>query len=126
MPIDYSLPSWLQLAQTVSLHSSYKIAMGAVLVQRGTPIAVGFNQERSHPRWVCGLASTVHAEISALMTVAKRDLTGSTVYVYRAHKNGTPALARPCANCQLILQQYGIKRMLYTINDSPYYNSERL
>jgi deoxycytidylate deaminase len=126
--IPTNLPNWLQLAQTAALHSNFNIKVGSVIVQRGTPIAIGFNKIKSHPRWcnVGKFSQTIHAEISALMTVAKRDLSGSTIFVYRAHKNGTPALARPCANCQAILKEYGIKRMVYSINEYPYFGVEKL
>jgi deoxycytidylate deaminase len=100
--------------------------MGAVLVQHGTPIAVGFNRVKSHPKWVSALNATVHAEVSALITAGKCDVRGAVVFVYREHKNGLPAMARPCANCMTILAERGIKRVIYSVNTYPYYVEEKI
>jgi deoxycytidylate deaminase len=123
---NINLRTWLNLAKTTARHSNYKIKMGAVIVQHGTPIAVGFNRVKSHPRWVSNLNATVHAEISALIVAGKCDVTGAIIFVYREHKNGLPALARPCANCMAVLAERGIKRVVYSIDTFPFYIEEKI
>ncbi len=118
--------NYLILARVMSLHSNFKIHMGAVIVRRGTPLAVGWNETRSHPRLCNKLQTTVHAEISALATVPKVDLRGSVIYVYREHRDGTSALARPCANCWLMLKMRGVKWVIYTTDHYPFFQQERI
>jgi deoxycytidylate deaminase len=118
------LHKFLKLARVVSMHSSYRIRMGCVIVEHGKPIAIGFNVEKSSPKTFKKQA-TIHAEIDAI-TTCKCDVRGAIIYVYREHKNGLPAMARPCANCMAILAERGIKRMIYSINTYPYYIEEKL
>ena len=119
------LYKFLSLAKVVSLHSNYKIKMGAVIVKHGKPIAIGFNNEKTSPN-VYGKQKTIHAEISALITISEHNLINSTIFVYREHKNGLPALARPCANCLAILATRGVKRVIYSVDTYPYYVEEKI
>jgi deoxycytidylate deaminase len=94
------------LAQKMSLLSDHrKHHVGAVILRRDRVIGVGFNQRKSHPRsphtW------TIHAELKAILN-AREDLTGCTIYVYREHRNGALACARPCIHCQVLLKEVGI------------------
>ena len=41
--------------------------------------------------------------------------------VYREDGDGNPVLAKPCENCQTIMKEFGIKKVYYSIPDSPYY-----
>ncbi len=120
-----NLPRYLALARQVSLTSTYKIRVGAVIVQHGTPIALGCNVQRTHPKWVRAKQTTIHAEIAALISTQSK-LTGASIFVYREHKNGLPALARPCENCLAVLQHYGIKWIYYSTTEYPYWSCERL
>lgn len=124
---DFSidLPRYLQLARLLSAKSNYKIQVGAVIVKHSKPVAVGWNTVMSHPRWVTEKCATRHAEIAALVST-NTSLKGATVYVYRAHRDGTPALARPCANCQAVLVHAGVRSMVYSIAEEPYYRKELL
>ena len=111
------LPSLFRLARNVSKLSSYKVKMGAVLVNR-RPIAVGNNSMKSHPRWNYLNKQTIHAEANtiacALSTSGERSIKGSTMFIYREKKNGYPAMARPCVNCLKLLKKYDI--LAYYIN----------
>lgn len=124
---DFSidLPRYLQLARLLSAKSNYKIQVGAVIVKHSKPVALGWNIIKSHPRWCHPKQATLHAEIAALVST-NTSLKGATVYVYRAHRDGTPALARPCANCQAVLAHAGVRSMVYSIAEYPYYRKELL
>ena len=39
------------------------------------------------------------------------------LYIYREFKDGTKALAKPCASCQRLIKELGIKKIYYTTND---------
>lgn len=120
------IPIHLRYAKLQAAKSECKIKVGAVLCKKSTPIAMGCNREKSHPIWVRGKSMSIHAEVSALMQVCNTPLRGATVYVYRQHKDGKPALARPCSNCQEILKMHGVKTMVYSVATEPYYMVERI
>ena len=100
------------LAQKMSLHSDHrKHHVGAVILRRDRVVGVGFNQRKSHPRsphtW------TIHAELKAILN-AREDLTGCTIYIYREHRNGALACARPCIYCQALLREVGITAAFFS------------
>jgi hypothetical protein len=45
---------------------------------------------------------------------------GSYVYVARTLKDGTPAMARPCRNCERLMRSRGVARIYYTIGPGEY------
>lgn len=114
------LPNWLSLARTSSNHSDYKIKVGSVLVKHNRVLAIGFNRSKTHPK-SARHAVTIHAEHSALIVANGANLQGATVFVYRATANGKPALAKPCSNCCKLLVKQGVKRMVYTVPEYPYF-----
>jgi deoxycytidylate deaminase len=118
--VEAILPSTFRLARNVSKHSDYRFKIGAVIVKKGKPLAVGFNQNKTHP----SVQYTIHAEVDALLTCEKEHATGSTVYIYREHLDGTPALARPCPNCFIALRRAGVSKVIYTIDYPPFYLTE--
>ena len=62
----------------------------------------------------------VHAETDALIPLIKDnvDLTNASIYIFRAHKNGSNALARPCPGCESLIRACGIKKVYYTTENS--------
>ena len=118
--------NYLNLARVMSLHSNFKIPMGAVIVRHGHPCAVGYNYVTSHPKWCHGPNATIHAEVDALITASKVNLQGSTIYVARFYKDDSAAMSRPCAHCWLMLKTRGVKWMVYTIANFPYWIKERI
>ena len=61
----------------------------------------------------------MHAEIMALMPLMrdKVNLSNASLYIYREHKNGTLAMARPCSSCEKIIKELGIRKVFYTIEN---------
>lgn len=117
--------NYLDLARVVSLHSNFRIRIGAVIVRRGTPIAVGWNNAKSSPKCY-GLCATIHAETSALASILKVDVRGSTIYVARFYKDGSAALAKPCSHCWTMLKVRGIRWVVFTTSIPPFYCKERI
>lgn len=122
------IPPLFRLARAISKESTYKIQMGAVLVRKGKPIAVGKNKICTHPKYANPskhVKLSIHAEIACLIN-SNTELKGDTIYVYRENRAGIPALSRPCPECQEALIKYGVKRILYSIPHPPYYAEEYL
>ena len=102
-------------AQKNMNHGSYKFA--ALIVQKGRVISIGLNyQFKTHPMiQLVHKHKTVHAELNAIVRTVNKDLLkGSTIVVYREDRFGNAAMSRPCVTCQYFLNQYGIKKMVYT------------
>jgi deoxycytidylate deaminase len=67
------------------------------------------------------MIKTIHAEASAILSCRhKNDLAGSTIVVYRSTKDGCLALAKPCEACTKLMKIYGIKRVIYTKDNTWY------
>ena len=116
------LPGLFRLAKNVSKHSTHKIKMGAVLVKHGRPLSVGFNKVKSHPIHTF----SIHAEIDCMASFDREELRSSSMFIYRESKCGTPAIARPCKRCLEYLRSFGVKRIFFTTNEYPYWNTERI
>jgi pyrimidine deaminase RibD-like protein len=61
----------------------------------------------------------VHAEVHALRQM-KYQADGCVMFIARCLKGGGIGLAKPCANCQTVINDSGIKRVVFTIDNSTY------
>lgn len=98
--------------------------MGAVLHKGNKALAFGINSfDKTHPIQ-CHLPHKefLHAEIAALL---KRryydDIHSCEMTVYRETGDGCPAMAKPCAQCQAILAEFGIKKVYYSTAEAPFF-----
>ena len=103
--------------------------IGAVLHKGNKALAFGINSYvKTHPiQKHIPMKTYLHAEIAAL--VKRRhydDISSCEVTIYRETIDGVPALAKPCAQCQIILAAFGIKKVHYSIPESPFYASMKL
>ncbi len=102
--------------------SHYKTKIGSVIVIGNYVVAKGCNQEKSHPRQhhydrkmkYHGTRSKLHAEIDALITSGRVDLTGAEIYIYREDSTGNIANCRPCVSCTQALKDAGVRHIYYT------------
>lgn len=101
-----------------SLHDFQLAAMVAI---GSKPISIGVNQYKSHPKQGClfNPLRLIHAELAAIVGCSLTMLEGSTLYVARRHFDGTPAMAKPCSKCQVLITSVGIKKVYYTIGGTP-------
>lgn len=107
---------FFELAKKLSQKSDYHHKIGAVIVRKNKVIGLGFNKpKKTHPQSPNAFKTT-HAEFDALWSCSKQDLKGAIIYVYREHKNGCVASAKPCKDCDTLLKYSGIKRVYYTEN----------
>lgn len=84
--------------------------------KRGRILSIGKNSyTRTHPLMQKAMIATkvknysyLHAEVAALVKL--KDWTkANSIEVFRYTKNGMPAIAKPCACCQWVIKQAGIK-----------------
>lgn len=121
-----------QKAKEVSKTSTHwKTRIGAVIVNGNYIVSDGRNREKSHPiqyRYDRQMdyhtdGGKLHAEIDALISSGRVDLTGADIYVYREDKNGHIANCRPCVSCSQALKDAGVRHVYYTTREG--YKYER-
>ena len=115
-------------AKAVSELSDHRVHVGAVVTMGSRIISSGCNsQRRCHALQVkldkemfgCESHGPLHAEVDALLPLIRKcvDLSNAALYVYRQHKDGTLACARPCARCEKLIRSTGLKRIFYTVEN---------
>lgn len=137
MNLTKSQRAYFNAAKAMSELSDFKQHhIGAVAVYKHKIISSGCNSNRTHPTQKRYNAlrfnepaahHTIHAELSCLLPLMKRkDINFSEVslYIYREHKDGKPAIARSCPACLALIRSLGIKSIYYTGDNS--YISEEL
>ena len=120
---ETKLPNMLRIAKKMANLSSGDYMLGAVVMKSGRVMGKGFNKYNAinamarrffgHP--------TIHAEIAAMSNAPHGSLNGASIWVYRTRRDGSPGLSFPCARCQVALKKFGIRRVIYSIPDYPYY-----
>ena len=65
-----------------------------------------------------GTCSSVHAEQNAMLSAARRDMIGGTLYLV-GRDNGNWFAAEPCPICNRMIQNSGIKNIV-TIEEELY------
>lgn len=98
----------------LSNHSHHRL--GSVIVRGSKIVSVGTNKVKTHPRSTHPFHS-LHSEMAAIL-LAKQELYGCEIYVYRETKDGIPALSKPCIYCLPLIQESGIKKIHYSVNGS--------
>lgn len=124
--MEIDLPKHFRLAKLVSKLSDYKIKVGCVIVRHGSPVVLAYNKVKYSREYSNQWKKSIHAEAYALRLAEKCDVSNGTVYVYREDKNGNIKMARPCKDCIKLLKDRNIKRMIYTVENFPYFNMENL
>jgi deoxycytidylate deaminase len=85
------------------------------------------NKTQKEILWDNRIFRYIHAEIDAISSIIRmrnihsetdrKKVENASIYIYRQNKNGTPALARPCAVCLYAIKFFKFRRMYYTTND---------
>lgn len=111
---------------------SGRASVAACVVYKGQIIAWGFNQKKTHPFQArfgrnCD-AIYLHAETDAIKNslrhLSEDELSRSTLYVGRAKKISPHSkrkihgLARPCDGCAKAIAAFGIKRTVWSNDES--------
>jgi deoxycytidylate deaminase len=115
-------------AKAVSELSDHRYKMGCVVTIGSRIISSGSNSiSKCHgvqakldkEMFGCESHGPLHAEVATLLPLIRKgvDLSNASLYVYREHKNGTLACARPCARCEKLIRSAGLKRIFYTVEN---------
>lgn len=136
MNLTKSHRAYFKAAKGMSELSDFKQHhIGAIAVCGHKIISSGYNSNKTNPtqkrfnrhRFDVDTPHTIHAELACLLPlINRRDINFSDVslYIYREHKSGELALARPCASCEALIKSLGIRNIYYTGNRS--YISEEI
>lgn len=109
-----------------------KARLAASIVMYNSVIAYGISQYKTHPlqsRFSSNSeAISLHAEIcaikNALRTIDLSDLSKCTLYIARSKYSDQdrtsiiPGLAKPCSGCMRAIATFGIKKVIYTLDNS--------
>jgi len=63
------------------------------------------------------MCRSVHAEMNAIISAARRDMIRGTIYVAGENADGTCCDAFPCVVCVRLIINAGIERLLYRAKD---------
>ena len=121
--------SFFKAAKAMSeLSDFHKEHLGCVVTCGSRIISSGCNETKTSPlqkelnalRFSADTTHSNHSEVKALMPLLHRkdiNFKDCSIYVYREHRNGCTAIARPCKSCEKLIRDLGIKRIYYTVED---------
>lgn len=109
--------AFLSVARYFATKSNARNTHGAVVVKGGRVIGTGYNRNRNHPMIVSPehikTNCSIHAEESAIRD-AGYDVKNAVIYVARVNKHGEDRDSKPCQRCSALIEEFGIKRIIYT------------
>ena len=111
---------YIEFAKRVAEQSNYgKFRHGAVLVKGSSVRNISCNKHRhcsfgARFRREGAGEATLHAELGAILGMARTTTTGATVYVARINKEGEARISKPCSMCENAMRHVGVKRVVYT------------
>jgi deoxycytidylate deaminase len=106
--IDYKMR-----AELVARRSSFKrFKTGAILTRGDSLLGVGWSHIPQHRM---ARLRAAHAEQHALLRArGGADLEGATLYIATVNKGGNLTMSLPCRDCYALLQEHGIRRIIYS------------
>lgn len=119
---------FLNMAGDLAELSTYKrYQIGCIVVYKNKIISTGFNSNKTHPiqkkynieRNIPDVSPhKMHAEVNALKNIIELDVDWNRVYIYiyRKRKDQKFGLSRPCQSCMALINDIGIKNIVYTTN----------
>lgn len=120
---------YLNIAKAVSKRSTcIRRQYGAVIVKNGEIIGTGYNGSARGTQNCCDVGlcmrsdhkhndgdyrecPAVHAEMNCLLSVARKDAIGSTLYLY-GEENEKSVDAEPCPICKRLIINAGISKVI--------------
>lgn len=118
---------FFNIAKEVSYLSDFQGPhIGAVVVEKNRILSTGHNSKKTRPlqhRYNIyrnfenykSSSPKEHAEISALSPLIGKNIDWKriSIFVYRELKNGKKACSKPCAACEKLIKDLGIKNIYY-------------
>jgi pyrimidine deaminase RibD-like protein len=109
--LDYAI----KIAQANEHYPKWKL--GCVIKKGGAVQSVGWSIWKHSPMFVDNhMNCSVHAEAHALRQMGY-SARNCTMFVARALKGGGIGMAKPCQYCQELIEDSGIKRVVFTIDE---------
>jgi len=110
---------FIRLASKVAEFSQHpRYRLGAVIVKGSSILSIGVNKLKTHTlqnnSYTGQKAKSIHAELSAIIGLSKKQLNGSTIYIARILANGDYGLSKPCASCRILLVEVFVKKAVWT------------
>lgn len=65
------------------------------------------------------LCCSVHAEANAIISAARREMLGGTIYITGLEADGSYANPAPCIMCRRLIKNAGIAKCIGYINGKP-------
>jgi tRNA(Arg) A34 adenosine deaminase TadA len=121
MEISNRIRRYFELAKQQAWQSDHVQKHGAVLVRGSAILNTSYN--RSHfNRFASRFKknphiASCHAEIKAILGIARERTEGSDIYVIRINNFGDFMLSHPCEMCISCCKYCGIKRIIYSIDN---------
>lgn len=123
------------LAKVAEANDDSNIRFAAAVVYRNKIVSVGYNRRKSHPfqakfaknSEAIFLHAEVHAIKNALREIPVEDLSKCELYVTRVKRPKSHAegfiwgLSKPCAGCERAIAEFGLKRTIYTCDETGNY-----
>lgn len=121
------MEKYLKIAKSQSRKSERQIRIGCVLVSKNKVLSKAHNTSKSHPlqkrlnqlrfddEYFDSCDHTQHAEFKCLIKYYNegKDLSKSTLFVYRENRKGEIGNCKPCNACSWLIGQLRIKRVVY-------------
>ena len=109
--------AYISVARYFATKSKARNTHGAVVVKGGRVLGTGWNRDRNSPNIIdpdrIKHDCSYHAEEIAIRE-AGQNLKGAVIYVARVNKQGKDRDSKPCVKCSSLIQEAGIKRVIYT------------
>jgi len=109
-------------AKTLARTSKVNMKHGAILISNGKIISTSVNKNE-----FCRFAGrfrrrdkgipTLHAEIGAILGIARNRTQGAHLYVVKVNRNDDFLNSKPCSMCLSVLAHVGIKKIFFSISD---------
>lgn len=111
--------AYLSVARYCAKKSNARNTHGAVVVKGGRVLSIGWNKNRNHPKIVSPehikTECSYHAEEVAIREAGEENVKGAIIYVARVSKSGQDRDSKPCPKCATLIEQVGIKRVIFTM-----------
>lgn len=109
--------AYISVARYFATKSKARNTHGAVVVKGGRVLGTGWNRDRNSPNIIdperIKHDCSYHAEEVAIRE-AGQNLKGAVIYVARINKQGKDRDSKPCVKCSSLIEEAGIKRVIYT------------
>lgn len=130
---------FFNITRQVSLLSKYKgPKIGAIVVEGNRILSSGFNSNKTHPlqhRYNIyrhfedykNSKPLEHAEVAALSSLIGKEIEWDriSIYIYRENDKGQKMCCKPCAACERLIKDLGI-RNIYYIDEYKNYVKEKI